>query len=111
MAEIVRLETLRGKQLALQRWTGPNATVTGECGRHTAGSTPRTVAPDPQQAREQTDYSRLLSPCGKASTALEIKSKFSQSSELSGMLPKGSFWTDTLTHNEPPQDSTPLTSL
>jgi hypothetical protein len=26
------------------------------------------------------------------------------------MSPKGSFWTDTLTHNAPPRDSTPLTS-
>jgi hypothetical protein len=104
-------ETLRGKRLALQWWTGPNATITGERGRRTAGSTPRTVAPDPQQAREQTDYSPLLSPCGKANTALKIKSKFSQSSGLSGMLPKGLFWMDTLTHDEPPQDSTHLTSL
>ncbi len=104
-------ETLRGKQLALQQWTGPNATITGERGWRTAGSTPRTVAPDPQRAREQTDYSRLLSPCGKASTALEIKSKFSQLSGLSGMLPKDSFWMDTLTQDKPPQDSTPLTSL
>jgi hypothetical protein len=104
-------ETLRGKQLALQWWTGPNATVTGERGWRTAGSTPRIVAPDPQRAREQTDYSRLLSLCGKASTALEIKSRFSQLSGLSGMLPKGLFWIDTLTHNKPPQDSTPLTSL
>jgi hypothetical protein len=104
-------KTLHGKQLALQRWTGPNATITGERGWRTAGSTPRTVALDPQQARKQTDFSRLLSPCGKASTALEIKSRFSQSSGLSGMLPKGSFWTDTLTHDEPPQDSTLLTSL
>jgi hypothetical protein len=104
-------KTLCGKRLALQRWTGPNATVTGERGRRTAGSTPRTVAPDPKQAREQTNYSRLLLPCGKASTASEIKSRFSQSSGFSGMLPKGSFWTDTLTHDEPPQDSNPLTSL
>jgi hypothetical protein len=101
-------ETLRGKRLALQWWTGPNATITGERGRCTAGSTPRTVAPYPQQAREQTDYSSVLLPCGKASTASEIKSKFSQLSGLSGMLPKGSFW---LTHDKPPQDSTPLTSL
>jgi hypothetical protein len=104
-------ETLRGKRLALQRWTGPNVTVTGERGWRTAGSTPWTVAPDAQQAREQTNYSRLLSLCGKASTALEIKSRFSQLSGLSGMLPKGSFWMDTLTHDESPQDSTPLTSL
>ncbi len=104
-------ETLHGKQLALQWWTGPNATVTGEHGRCTAGSTPRTVALGPQQARELSDYSRLLLLCGKASTASEIKSKFSQLSRLSSMLPKGSFWMDTLTHDEPPQDSTPLTSL
>jgi hypothetical protein len=103
-------KTLRGKQLAPQQWTGPNAIVTGERGQHTANSTPRNLAPDSQQARQQTDYSRLLSLCGKASTVLEVKSKFSQLSGLSGMLPKGSFWMDTLTHNKPPQHSTPLTS-
>jgi hypothetical protein len=103
-------ETLHGKQLTLQQWTGPNAIITGECGQHTANSTPRNLAPDSQQVRQQTDYSRLLSPCGKASTVLEVKSKFSQSSRLSGMSPKGSFWMDTLNNNEPPQHSTPLTS-
>jgi hypothetical protein len=41
-------ETLHGKQLELQWWTGPNATIVGERGWHTAGSTPRTVVPDPQ---------------------------------------------------------------
>jgi len=102
-------ETLRGKRLALQGWTGPSATGTGEHGRHTAGSTPRISGPNPQLARQTTDYSRLLSSCGKASTALEIKSRFSQSSGLCGMSPKGSFWTDTLTHDVPPRDSTPLT--
>ncbi len=102
-------ETLHGKRLALQQWTGPSATVTGERGRRTAGSIPKILAPDPQRMRQQTNYSRLLSPCGKASMASEINSRFSQSSRLSGMLPKGSFWTDTLTHDKPPQDSTPLT--
>jgi hypothetical protein len=103
-------ETLRGKRLALQRWTGPSATVTGERGRRTAGSTPKILGPDSQRARQPTDSSRLLLPCGKASSASEIKSKFSQSSGLCGMSPKGSFWTDTLTHDVPPRDSTPLTS-
>ena len=103
-------ETLRGKRLALQRWTGPSATGTGERGRGTAVSTPKVLTPDPQRARLQTDCSRLLLPCGKASTASEITSRFNQSSGLSGMLPKSSFWMDTWTHNEPPLDSTPLTS-
>ncbi len=103
-------ETLRGKQLALQQWTGLSATITGEHGRHTAGFTPKVLPPDLQHAKQQTDCSRLLSPCGKASTASEIKSRFNQSSGLSGMLPKSSFWTDTQTHDEPPLDSTPLTS-
>jgi hypothetical protein len=102
-------KTLRGKQLALQRWTGPSATVTGERGQRTAGSTPRNLAPDPRQARQQTDYSRVLSPCRKASRVLDIKSRFSQSSGHSGMSPKGLFWMDTLTHDKHPQDSTPLT--
>ncbi len=104
-------KTLHGKRLALQRWTGPSATITGEHGRHTAGSTTTILARDPHRARQPTDYSRLLSPCGKASTASEIKSRFSQSSGLSSMSPKGLFWTDTWTHDKPPQDSTPLTSL
>jgi hypothetical protein len=84
-------ETLCGKRLVLQQWTGPSATITGERGWCTAGSTPKILAPDPQRMRQQTDFSRLLLPCGKASTALEIKSRFSQSSGLCGMLPKGSF--------------------
>ncbi len=100
-------ETLHGKRLALQQWTGLNVIVTGERGQRTANSTPKTLAPDSQQARQQTNYSRLLSPCGKASTVLEVKSKFSQSSGLSGMLPEGLFLTDTLTHDEPPQHSMP----
>jgi len=103
-------ETLRGKRLALQRWTGPSATGTGERGRRTAGSTPRISGPNTHRAHQPTNYSRLLSPCGKASTASEIKSRFNQSSGLCGMSPKGSFWTDTLTHAVPPRDSTPLTS-
>ncbi len=103
-------ETLRGKQLALQQWTGPNAIITRERGQRTANSTPRNLASDSQQVRQQTDYSRLLSPCKKASTVLEVKSKFSQLSGLSGMLPKGLFWTDTLTQDKPLQHSMPSTS-
>ena len=103
-------ETLRGKRLDLRRWTGPSVPVTGERGRRTAGST--LAAPDPTQprARKPTDSSPLLSPCGKATTAWEIKSRFSQSSGLSGMSPKNLFWTDTLTPAEHPPDNTPLTS-
>jgi hypothetical protein len=104
-------ETLCGKQLALQWWTGPNAIVTGKHEWRTAGSTPSISALDPHRTRQPTDYSRLLVPCGKASVALEIKSRFNWSSRLSGMLPKSLFWMDTRTHDEPPQDSTPLTSL
>jgi hypothetical protein len=101
---------LHGKRSALQQWTGPSATVTGERGRRTAGSTPKILPPDLQCAKQQTNRSRLLSPCGKASMASEIKSRFNQSSRLSGMLPKGLFWTDTRTHDKPPLDSTPLIS-
>ncbi len=104
------IETMHGKQLALQQWTGPSVTVTGERGWRTAGSTLKILPPDLQRAKQQTDCSRLLSPCGKASTASEIKPRFNQLSGLSGMLPKGSFWMDTRTHNKPPLDSTPLTS-
>jgi hypothetical protein len=39
-------KTLRGKQLALQQWTGPNAIITGERGQCTANSTPRNLAQD-----------------------------------------------------------------
>ncbi len=46
--------------MALQRWTGPSATITGEHGWRTACSTPRILAPDPRQARQQTNYSHLL---------------------------------------------------
>jgi hypothetical protein len=61
-------------------------------------------------AREKTDrLLMLLSPCRKATTASEIKSRFSQSSGLCGMSPKGLFWTDTLTHAVHHRDNTPLT--
>jgi hypothetical protein len=103
-------KTLRGKQLKLQQWTGPSATVTGKHGRRTAVSTPATGASTPLRRNSPTDCSHLLSPCGKASTALEIKSKFGHLSGLSGMLPKSLFWTDIPTRDGHPPDSNPSTS-
>ena len=99
-------ETLRGKRLELRRWTGPSAHATGERGRRISASTPAARG----RKRRHTSSSRLLSPCGKASTASELRSKFSRSSELSGTSPKDSFWTDIKTHDNHPQPSNLSTS-
>jgi hypothetical protein len=52
----------------------------------------------------------LLSPCGKASTVRDIKSRFSRSNSRSEPLPKSMFWTDIPTHDEPHPPSSPWTS-
>ncbi len=46
----------------------------------------------------------------KDSTVSELRSRFSQSKGLSGMLPKGLFWTDIPTPDMPPLPSNRLTS-
>ncbi len=98
-------ETLRGKRLTLRQWTGPSAHATGECGRCTSPYTPGAAGCKLQQ----TSSSHLLSPCRKDSMALEIRSRFSWSSGLSGMSPKALFWTDIVTKDEPPPPNNPLT--
>jgi len=98
-------ETLRGKRLELRRWTGPNANATGERGKRIAPSTHTGGLPF-----KRTSSSRLLLPCGKDSTVSEIRSRFSQSSGLSATSPKGLFWTDIETPDDPPPLSKRLTS-
>jgi hypothetical protein len=101
-------ETLRGKQLEVQQWTGPSMNATGERGRRTAASFPKPTTSG--RALSRTNSSRLLLPCGKDSTVLELWSKFSQSKRLSGTSPKGLFWTDIPTPDVPPLPSNCLTS-
>ena len=100
-------ETLRGKRLELRQWTGPSANATGERGKRIAPSTPLATH---RQVSPRTSSSRLLLPCGKDSTVSEIRSRFSQSKGLSGTSPKGLFWTDIVTPDEPLRLSKPLTS-
>ncbi len=103
-------KTLRGKQLGLQQWMGPDAHATGKHGQCIVNFTRVLLAVNPRPRTPRTGSSRLLLPCGKESTVSEIRSKFSQSSGLSGMLPKSLFWTDTPTQDAHPQHSMPSTS-
>ena len=100
-------ESLHGKRLELRQWTGPSANATGERGKRIAPSTPLATR---RQVSPRTSSSRLLLPCGRDSTVSEIQSRFSQSKGLSGTSPKGLFWTDIVTPDEPPRPSKPLTS-
>ena len=100
-------ETLRGKRLDLLQWMGPNANATGKRGKRTAGSTATTPATPLRKGLSRTGSSPLLSPCGKASTVSEIRSRFSPLQKPSGSSPKSSFWTDIRTPDEPLQPSTP----
>ena len=102
--------TLRGSQLALQQWTGPTATPSGTRGHPTAAATTAPPATHRRRRTLLTASSPLLSPCGKASTASEQLSRFSQSRRLSGTSPKESFWTDIRILENPPQPSSTLTS-
>jgi hypothetical protein len=88
-------EMLRGKQLDLQLWMGPNRNGTGGRGCCIAASTRSTAKAHlfPHMMLK-TCSSHLLLPCGKASTAFDIRSKFSQSQLHSRQLPKDTFWTD-----------------
>jgi hypothetical protein len=94
-------KTLRGKRLALQQWTGLSAHTTGERGRRTSPYTPAVTG----CTLRQTSSLHLLLLCGKANTALDLKSRFSWLKGLSGMSPKGSFWTEVQTHDDPLQPS------
>ncbi len=101
--------TLRGQRLGLQQWENPSGQNTGRRGKATAGSTTHQARANPQPT-PPTCSSPLLLPCGKASTASDIKSRFSQSPKLSSPLPKSTFWTDIQTQDGRPQRSTPWTS-
>ncbi len=94
-------ETLRGKRLALQQWTDPSGIATGKHGKCTAGSIKMPLAKSKHHTSSRTDSSPLLLPCGKASTVTDIKSRFRQSQEHSGLSPKSLFWTDIPTHTRP----------
>jgi hypothetical protein len=102
-------KTLRGKQLALPLWMGPTGTITGRLGRRTVPCTVHHWIPR-LHTLTPTSSSHLLLPCGKASTDMELKSRFSLSKKLSGTLPKSLFWMDIQTPEKPPQPSNPLTS-
>ncbi len=103
-------ETLRGKQLALQLWTGPSAIATGKRGWPTVLSTTTPPTACKRQKPSQTSSSRLLSLCVKESTASEQLSRFSQSKGLSSTLPKSLSWTDIPTPGRPRLRSSSLTS-
>jgi hypothetical protein len=99
-------ETLRGKRLDLRLWMGPNGSGTGVRGRRIAACI-RSTAVDrlSPQVTSKTCFSPLLLPCGKVSTALAVRSRFSQSQLLSGPSPKDTFWTDIATRVAPHQPS------
>ena len=103
-------ETLRGKQLALQLWTNPSGIASGERGKRIAGSIRIPQAKFRRLTSSRTDSSPLLSPCGKASTVMDIKSRFSLLNLRSEPLPKSMFWTDIPTHVGPHPPSMPWTS-
>ena len=102
--------TLRGSQLALRQWTGPTASNAGKRGQPTAATSTAPPASHRKRRTSLTASSPLLSPCGKASTALAQLSRFSQSKGLSGTSPKESFWTDIRTLESPPRLNNTSTS-
>ena len=102
-------ETLRGKRLKLPQWMGPNATAGGKRGQSTTRSSMGSPT-HPTKHRTQTDSSRLLLPCGKEGTALEIRSRFNLSKGLSGTSHKSMFWTDVQTPDEHHPPSNPSIS-
>jgi hypothetical protein len=103
-------ETLRGKRLALQLWTDPSGIATGQRGKRIAGSIRMPPAKSKRLTSSLTDSSPLLSPCGKASTVRDIRSRFSLSNLRSEPSPKSMFWTDIPTHGAPHPPSSPWTS-
>jgi hypothetical protein len=84
----------------------PSGTTTGKHGKHTAGSIKMPLAKSKCHTSSRTDSSPLLLPCGKASMVMDIKFRFRQLQEHSGLSPKSLFWTDILTHDGPCQCST-----
>jgi len=103
-------KTLRGKRLALQRWTDPSDIATGKCGKRIAGSIKIPQAKFTHLTSLRTNSSPLLLPCGKASTVKDIKSRFSWSNSRSEPSLKSMFWTDIPTHDVPHPPSSPWTS-
>ena len=102
--------TLRGSRLALRQWTGPTARNIGPRGRPTAAATMAHPAMHKRRRTSPTASSPLLSPCGKASTALAQLSRFNRSKGLSGTSPKELFWTDIRTPEKPLRLNSILTS-
>jgi hypothetical protein len=99
---------LRGKQLDLRLWMGPNGNGTDVRGRCFAVSTRSTAkARHSPLITSKTCSSLLLLLCGKVSMASDIRSRFSQSQLLSGLLPKDTFWMDIATRAAPHQPSMP----
>jgi hypothetical protein len=84
-------EMLHGKQLTLRQWTGPSVIATSKLGRPTVLSTTTPSAARKCQNQSHTSSSRLLSPCGKESTALEQLSRLNQPKGFSGTSPKSLF--------------------
>jgi hypothetical protein len=101
-------KTLHGRQLDLRQWMTLSRTNTGARGRSIAASSQSTVrGQGGRPATLKTCSSPLLLPCGKASTALAIKSKFSQLLLLSEPSPKNMYWTDMLTQDGRPRPNIP----
>jgi len=103
-------ETLRGRQLALQLWTDPSGIATEKSGKRIASSIRMPPAKSKRLTSSRTDSSSLLSPCGKASTVRDIRSRSSLSNSRSETSPKSMFWTDIPTHDAPRPPSSPWTS-
>jgi hypothetical protein len=91
-------ETLCGKR------TAPCGIATGKCGPGIANcSCSMTGAQTTPHTTLKTFSSHLLLLCGKATTAMEIASKFSLSQLRSVPSPKSMFWTDIVTPGKHPQ--------
>ena len=102
-------KTLRGQRLSLQQWAPPNGPGIGKHGKATVASIKQTAVANRPPTHEACS-SLLLSPCGKVSSASDIKSRFNQSPRLSVPSPKNTFWTDITTPADPPQPSILSTS-
>ena len=103
-------ETLRGKQLKLRQWTVQCASATGGHGRSIVNSSHLTNEVQTSLPTTlKTCSSPLLLPCGKASMASEVESRFSLLRSRSEPLPKSMFWTDIVTPGVRPQPNIPST--
>ncbi len=103
-------KTLSGKQLELRQWTVPCTIATGAHGKGIAGSSHSTSGVlTSLPTTLKTCSSPLLLPCGEASMASEVESRFSLSRLFSKLLPKSMFWTDIVTPGVHPQPNIPST--